>query len=178
MKLKLSCYYILNTLLLIGGIVFDLILLLRPFFIPVTVKISMAVVLCAVVIFDVFVCKKLLSEGSSKMPKAESIFVSIIAFVLLISQSIYLTMITLMGANEIWGTIRAVHYVVCISIILLIATRLHNKNITQKHTLAFIVDIIAGVLCLIICINCISCLINGNDLLSYIAINEYNKLNA
>ena len=112
------------------------------------------------------------------MPKTESIFVSVLTFVLLISQSIYLTIITLMGANEILCTIKAIHYVVLISIILLVATRLHNKYITKKHTLAFGIDIIAIVMCLIICANCVLCLINGNDLFSYIAINEYNKLNS
>lgn len=112
------------------------------------------------------------------MPKTELIFVSVLTFVLLISQSIYLTIITLMGANEILGTIKAIHYVVLISIILLVATRLHNKHITKKHTLAFVIDIIAIVMCLIICANCVLCLINGNDLFSYIAINEYNKLNS
>lgn len=178
MKTKLNCYYILNTLLLISGIAFDFILFSHPFFIPVAVKIFIAVVLCGIVIFDIFVCKKLLSDGTFKMPKAESIFVSVLAFVLLISQSIYLTIITLMGANEIFGTIRAIHYVVLISIILLVATRLHNKYITKKHALTFGIDIIAIMLCLIICVNCVLCLINGNDLFSYIAINEYNKLNA
>lgn len=59
-----------------------------------------------------------------------------------------------------------------------VATRLLNKYITKKHTLAFGIDIIAIVMCLIICANCVLCLINGNDLFSYIAINEYNKLNA
>ena len=171
MKTKLNCYYILNTLLLISGIAFDFILFLHPFFISVAMKIIIATVLCIMVILDVFVCKQLLSEGSPKMPKTESI-------VLLISQSIYLTIITLMGANEILGTIKAIHYVVLISIILLVATRLHNKYITKKHTLAFGIDIIAIVMCLIICANCVLCLINGNDLFSYIAINEYNKLNA
>lgn len=110
------------------------------------------------------------------MPKTESIFVSVLAFILLISQSIYLTMITLMGANVILGTIRAIHYIVFISIILLVAARLHNKYITKKHTLAFVIDIVTIVLCLIVCVNCVLCLINGNDLFSYIAINEYNKL--
>lgn len=178
MKTKLNCYYILNTLLLISGIAFDFILFLHPYFISVAMKIIIATVLCVVVILDVFVCKQLLSEGSSKMPKTESIFVSVLTFVLLISQSIYLTIITLMGVNEILGTIKAIHYVVLISIILLVATRLHNKYITKKHTLAFGIDIIAIVMCLIICANCVLCLINGNDLFSYIAINEYNKLNS
>ena len=173
MKTKLNCYYILNTLLLISGIAFDFILFLHPFFISVAMKIGIATVLCVVVILDVFVCKQLLSEGSQKMPKTESVFVSVLTFVLLISQSIYLTIITLMGANEILGTIKAIHYVVLISIILLVATRLHNK-----HTLAFGIDIIAIVMCLIICANCVLCLINGNDLFSYVAINEYNKLNS
>ena len=172
MKTKLNCYYILNTILLISGIAFDFILFLHPFFISVAMKIIIATVLCVVVILDV------LSEGSPKMPKTESIFVSVLTFVLLISQSIYLTIITLMGANEILGTIKAIHYVVLISIILLVATRLHNKYITKKHTLAFGIDIIAIVMCLIICANCVLCLINGNDLFSYIAINEYNKLNS
>lgn len=148
MKTKLNCYYILNTLLLISGIAFDSILFLHPFFISVAMKIIIATVLCVVVILDIFVCKQLLSEGSPKMPKTESIFVSVLTFVLLIS------------------------------IILLVATRLHNKYITKKHTLAFGIDIIAIVMCLIICANCVLCLINGNDLFSYIAINEYNKLNS
>mgnify|MGYP000843766823 FL=1 len=178
MKTKLNCYYILNTLLLISGIAFDFILFSHPFFISVAMKIIIATVLCIVVILDIFVCKQLLSEGSTKMPKTESIFVSVLTFVLLISQSIYLTIITLMGVNEILGTIKAIHYVVLISIILLVATRLHNKYITKKHTLAFGIDIIAIVMCLIICANCVLCLINGNDLFSYIAINEYNKLNS
>lgn len=140
-KIKLNRYYILNTLLLISGIAFDFILFLHPFFISVAMKIIIATVLCVVVILDVFVCKQLLSEGSPKMPKTESIFVSVLTFVLLISQSIYLTIITLMGANEILGTIKAIHYVVLISIILLVATRLHNKYITKRHTLAFGIDL-------------------------------------
>lgn len=137
MKTKLNCYYILNTLLLISGIAFDFILFLHPFFISVATKIGIATVLCVVVILDVFVCKQLLSEGSQKMPKTESVFVSVLTFVLLISQSIYLTIITLMGANEILGTIKAIHYVVLISIILLVATRLHNKYITKKTHFSF-----------------------------------------
>ena len=94
MKTKLNCYFILNTLLLISGIAFDFILFSHPFFLPATVRIFIAVVLCVAVIFDIFICKKIRSEGSSKMPKTESIFVSVLAFILLISQSIYLTMIT------------------------------------------------------------------------------------
>ena len=108
MKTKLNCYYILNTILLISGIAFDFILFLHPFFISVAMKIIIATVLCVVVILDVFVCKQLLSEGSPKMPKTETSFVSVLTFVLLISQSIYLTIITLMGANEILGTIKTI----------------------------------------------------------------------
>lgn len=74
MKTKLNCYYILNTLLLISGIAFDFILFLHPLFISVAMKIGIATVLCIVVILDIFVCKQLLSEGSPKMPKTESIF--------------------------------------------------------------------------------------------------------
>ena len=84
MKTKLNCYYILNTLLLISGIAFDFILFLHPFFISVAMKIGIATVLCVVGILDVFVCKQLLSEGSPKMPKTESIFVFFISIFFLI----------------------------------------------------------------------------------------------
>lgn len=106
MKTKLNCYYILNTLLLISGIAFDFILFLHPFFISVATKIGIATVLCVVVILDVFVCKQLLSDGSQKMPKTESVFVSVLTFVLLISQSIYLKLVDCLEKCLIYGHIR------------------------------------------------------------------------